>query len=493
MQKKNEFWFITGSQHLYGPEALQQVEEQARKVVEVLHQSGQLPQPVVFKPIVTTSESIHRSVLDANSDESCAGIIAWMHTFSPAQMWIHGLTALQKPMLHLHTQFHQDIPFDSIDMDFMNLNQSAHGDREFGFMVSRLKIPRKVVVGHFAHASVQRRIGQWMRTVAGLTESRNLKVARFGDNMRNVAVTEGDKVEAQVKLGWSVNGFAVGDLVERVNAVTDVQLNHLLDEYASRYDLGLVKDDETKWLRVKEQAKIEIGIRQFLEDGGFGAFTTTFEDLHGLAQLPGLAAQNLMADGFGFGGEGDWKASALTRIMKVMAGFEGTSFMEDYTYHLNPENPLVLGSHMLEICPTIASNRPRIEVHPLSIGDKADPARLVFDGASGPAIVVSLVDLGGRLRFIINQVEAVAPVHDMPKLPVARIFWRPEPSLSEAAEAWIYAAGSHHTVFSFRVTAEQVLDFAEMVGIEAILIDKSTSISSLKNTLRFGDLAWRMN
>lgn len=493
MARTTEFWFITGSQHLYGPEALQQVEEQARKVVLGLGHGGTLAFPLVFKPIVTTSEQIHRVMLDANSDDSCAGVIVWMHTFSPSQMWIHGLAALQKPMLHLHTQFHQDIPFDSIDMDFMNLNQSAHGDREFGFMVSRMKIARKVVVGHWADASVQDRIGAWMRTVAGYTESKQLKVARFGDNMRNVAVTEGDKVEAQVKLGWSVRGYGVGDLVERVNAVTDAELSALLDVYASKYDVSLVKSDADKWASVQAQARIEIGIRHFLEDGGFGAFTTTFEDLHGLAQLPGLAAQNLMADGYGFGGEGDWKASALTRIMKVMAGFEGTSFMEDYTYHLNPANPMVLGSHMLEVCPTIAATRPRIEVHPLSIGDKADPARIVFDGQSGPAIVASLVDLGGRLRLIINQIEAVAPIQDMPKLPVARVFWKPAPSLSEAAEAWIYAGGSHHTVFSSRVTAEQMMDFAEMMGIESILIDKHTSIWSLKKELKWGDLAWRLN
>ncbi|MFB5188810.1 L-arabinose isomerase [Alicyclobacillus fastidiosus] len=493
VERKNVYWFVTGSQHLYGPETLSQVESQSRVIATELNQSELIPFPVIDKPIVTTSESIHRVMLEANADDSCAGVITWMHTFSPAKMWIAGLTALQKPLLHLHTQYNRDIPWDAIDMDYMNLNQSAHGDREYGFLAARVGVARKVVVGHWADEEVQRRVGAWTRTAAGYLESRHLKVARFGDNMREVAVTDGDKVEAQIRFGWSVNGYGVGDLAERIHSVAKTDLDDLLALYTDAYDISTdVRNDAQKWGAVREQGRIELGIRSFLEAGGFGAFTTTFEDLHGIEQLPGLAVQRLMADGYGFGGEGDWKTAALTRVMKVMAGMEGTSFMEDYTYHMEPGNELVLGAHMLEVCPTIAQARPRIEVHPLSIGGKADPARLVFDGRGGPAVVASLVDLGTRFRLIVNEVDAVTSQKSLPKLPVARVLWKPQPSLRDSAEAWIYAGGAHHTVFSYNVTAEQLVDWAEMTGIECVLINRDTSVLTLRNSLAANEYAWRL-
>ncbi|MBB6673384.1 L-arabinose isomerase [Cohnella nanjingensis] len=483
------FWFITGSQHLYGPETLEEVNAHSAEIAEGLTQA--LPYPVTFKPVVTTSEEIRSVIVAANSDERCAGIVTWMHTFSPAKMWIAGLSELRKPLLHLHTQYNRDIPWDTIDMDFMNTNQAAHGDREFGFIGARMGIARKVIVGHWADAAVRDRLGAWQRTAVAFTESRGLKVVRFGDNMRQVAVTEGDKVEAQIKFGWSVNTHGVGDLVQIVNAVADDEVERLLGEYDEQYEIaaegrkpGPIRD------AIAYQARLEIALKRFMETGGFKAFTTTFEDLHGLAQLPGLAVQRLMAQGYGFAGEGDWKTAALTRLMKVIAGGVDTSFMEDYTYHFEPGNEMVLGAHMLEVCPTLAASKPRIEVHPLGIGGKADPARIVFDGKAGSALNASVVDMGNRFRLIINEVEGVAVERPMPKLPVARVLWKPQPSLQVGAEAWILAGGAHHTVYSFAVTTEQLLDFAEMAGIEAVVIDKDTNVRQLKNELRFGHIAW---
>ncbi len=488
-----EFWFVTGSQHLYGTETLLAVEAHSKKMISGLNDSS-LSYNIVFKPVLTTPEGIHKLMLEANADRKCAGVIAWMHTFSPAKNWISGLLALQKPMLHLHTQFNQDIPWSQIDMDFMNLNQSAHGDREFGFIATRMDIPRKVVVGHWDHLTVKKKLASWMSTAVGFTEGKQLKVARFGDNMRQVAVTEGDKVEAQIKFGWSISGYGVGDLVSRVNDISDSAVAELLDEYAELYEImpegrieGVVRD------AIREQAKIELGLTSFLQEGNFGAFTTSFEDLYGLKQLPGLAVQRLMEKGYGFGGEGDWKTAALTRVMKIMAAGKGTSFMEDYTYHLEPGNELVLGAHMLEICPSIAANKPKLEVHPLGIGGKQDPARLVFDGVEGQAVNASLIDLGNRFRLIINEVEAVKSPKVMPHLPVARVLWKPYPSLSESAEAWILAGGAHHTVFSTQVTTEQLVDWADMFGLEYVIINKDTKLLSFKQELKINDLAFKIS
>ncbi|OAT71564.1 L-arabinose isomerase [Parageobacillus thermoglucosidasius] len=487
-----EFWFVTGSQHLYGEETLKQVEKHSRVIVEGLNRDSIIPFKLVFKPVVTTPEGIRKLCIEANANDECAGIITWMHTFSPAKMWIGGLSELRKPLLHLHTQFNRDIPWDSIDMDFMNLNQSAHGDREYGFIGARMGIARKVVVGHWEDPDVRERLGRWMRTAVAFTESRNLKVARFGDNMREVAVTEGDKVEAQIKFGWSVNGYGIGDLVQYIKDVPEQKVNELFDEYAELYDIvpeGFHEGPVRKSIR--EQARIELGLKAFLEERNFTAFTTTFEDLHGMKQLPGLAVQRLMAEGYGFGGEGDWKTAALVRVMKIMADGKGTSFMEDYTYHFEHGNEMILGAHMLEVCPTIAATRPRIEVHPLSIGGKEDPARLVFDGGAGEAVNASLIDLGHRFRLVVNEVDAVKTEKEMPKLPVARILWKPRPSLRDSAEAWILAGGAHHTCFSFAVTTEQLQDWAEMVGIECVVINENTSPHSIRNELRWNEMVWR--
>ncbi|MGE5614681.1 MAG: L-arabinose isomerase [Bacillota bacterium] len=489
------FWFVTGSQHLYGPETLEMVAADSKIIAEALDKKPSIPCRIIFKPVLTTPDAIRKLCLEANVDDSCAGIITWMHTFSPAKMWITGLAELRKPLLHLHTQFNRDIPWDKIDMDFMNLNQSAHGDREYGFIGARMRIARKVVVGHWEDEDVCASIGRWMRSAVAQVAGYSLKVARFGDNMRDVAVTEGDKVEAQIKFGWSVNGYGVGDLVSRINDVSDAEIAGLMDEYGELYEIpGEVRSSSEAMDSIKEQARIELGIRSFLRDGGFGAFTTTFENLHGLKQLPGLAVQRLMADGYGFGAEGDWKTAAMVRIVKIMtAGLPGgTSFMEDYTYHLEPGNELVLGAHMLEVCPTIAGTKPRIEVHPLSIGGKAAPARLVFDGGPGRAVCASLVDMGNRFRLIINEVEAVKMEKDMPKLPVARILWKPMPSLRQGAEAWILAGGAHHTVFSFAATAEQFIDWAEMAGIEYVLINENTNILNFRNELRWNEIVYGM-
>jgi len=488
-----EFWFVTGSQHLYGEETLKQVAEHSKLIAKSFDKDEIIPFKVVFKPILTNSDDIRKLCLEANTNENCAGIITWMHTFSPAKMWIAGLTALKKPLLHLHTQFNRDIPWDTMDMDFMNLNQSAHGDREYGFIGARLRIARKVVVGHYQDAEVIKRIATWMCTATAFVEGNSIKVARFGDNMRDVAVTEGDKVEAQIKFGWSVNGYGVGDLVEYIEAVKQSEIDELVKVYEDLYDFspetlvpGAARD------AVLEQAKIELGMKAFLEEGGFSAFTTTFQDLHGIKQLPGLAVQHLMSEGYGFGPEGDWKTATLVRVMKIMAQGKGTSIMEDYTYHFEPGNEMILGSHMLEICPTLAATKPKIEVHPLGIGGKADPARLVFDSCAGAAVCASLVDMGGRMRLIINNVDAVKQEIPLPKLPVARVLWKPQPSLKVAAESWILAGGAHHTSFSYIVTTEQLLDFAEMVGLECVVIDNNTNPQAFRNELRLNDLAWKL-
>lgn len=490
--KSYEFWFVTGSQHLYGPETLEEVQAHSERIADGLNRYEGIHFSIVCKPVLTTPDGIRRLCIDANADENCAGIITWMHTFSPAKMWIAGLSELRKPMLHFHTQFNRDIPWDSIDMDFMNLNQAAHGDREFGFIGTRMGIARKIVVGYWEDRETLGRIGEWMRTAAAYAEGRQLKVARFGDNMRQVAVTEGDKVEAQIRFGWSINGYGIGDLVQVMNEVSDEDLQILLNEYTEEYEIARpLRETPALWDSVKYQARIELGLKTFLQEGGFGAFTTTFEDLHGMRQLPGLAVQRLMAQGYGFAGEGDWKTAALVRLMKIMAGGEGTSFMEDYTYHMEPGNELVLGAHMLEVCPTIAATKPKIQVHPLGIGGKEDPARMVFDGRGGSAINASVIDMGNRFRLLINEVEAVQPEKPMPKLPVARVLWKPQPSLRDSAEAWIMAGGAHHTCFSYVVKTGHLLDWAEMSGIECVVIDKNTSPVSFRNQLLLSDVAWR--
>ncbi len=490
-----QIWFLTGSQHLYGPEAIEQVGAHSREIAAYLDDLAEIPPQVVYKPVLTTPEEILGACSDANTDARCVGVVAWMHTFSPAKNWIAGLTALQKPLLHLHSQYNRDIPWSSIDMDFMNLNQAAHGDREFGFMMSRLRLRRKVVVGHWRDARLQGQIAVWARAAAAWHETRSMKVARFGDNMRNVAVTEGDKVAAQAQFGYQVNGYGVGDLAEVVNQVSDGEIDALVAEYEMAYRLSAdLRKGGERHSSIREAARIELGLTQFLRDGDFAAFTTTFEDLHGLAQLPGLAVQRLMAAGYGFGAEGDWKTAALLRSLKVMAeGLAGgTSFMEDYTYHFQPDNMAVLGAHMLEVCPSIAAAQPSLEAHPLGIGGKADPARLVFDTAAGAALNASLVDMGERFRMVVNTVDVIKPEQPLPKLPVARALWRPHPNLAVGAAAWIYAGGAHHTIFSQALSAEHIYDFSEMAGIEYVQIDESTELRRFKNELRWNDLAYKL-
>jgi len=488
--KKYEFWFVTGSQDLYGPEVLGKVDEHSKAMVRALEPA--LPCALVWKSVVKGPDAILALVRAANADPACAGIVTWMHTFSPSKMWIAGLVELRKPLCHLHTQFNRDIPWDSIDMDFMNLNQSAHGDREHGFIGARLRLPRKVVVGHWEEAAVRDRLSGWMRAAAAFADGRSLKVARFGDNMREVAVTEGDKVEAQIKLGWSINGYGVGDLVKAVDAVAVADVDKLVKAYAEEYEIAAEAGSGAGAERVREQARIEIGMKSFLEGGGFGAYTDTFEDLNGLTQLPGLASQRLMAAGYGFGAEGDWKTSALVRAMKVMAaGLGGASFLEDYTYNLDPAAPAVLGAHMLEVCPSIAKGRPRLEVHPLGIGGKADPARLVFAGDPGPAINATLVDMGGRMRMIVNEVDAIE-ARAMPKLPVARVLLRPRPDLARAAECWIIAGGAHHTGYSRVVKSEWMRDWAEMAGIEFLFIGAGTDPEELRKEIRWNEVGYRL-
>jgi L-arabinose isomerase len=484
--KESEVWLVTGSQHLYGPETLQQVADHSRTIAEALDRSARIPCRVVFKPVVKTPEEVLGLLGEANISSACVGLVLWMHTFSPARMWIAGLGALRKPYAHLHTQFNRDLPWGTIDMDFMNLNQAAHGDREFGHICTRLRQNRKVVVGHWQEEDVQDKLAIWMRAACGWADSRRMKLARFGDNMREVAVTEGDKVSAQKQLGYSVNGYGIGDLVAKIAEATDADTDRLMKEYAELYEVKVPKD---KMGAVRGQARIELGLRAFLGQGGFSAFTDTFEDLRGLEQLPGLAVQRLMAEGYGFGAEGDWKTAALVRAVKVMGtGLPGgTSFMEDYTYHLDPKGAKVLGAHMLEVCPTIAQSRPTLEVHPLGIGGKADPARLVFTASAGPGLNAAVIDLGNRFRLVVNACEVVAPDAPLPKLPVARALWRPEPDLKTAAAAWIYAGSSHHTAFSRAVTPEHLRDFAEMADVEFVLIDRETRLHELQKELRWNE------
>lgn len=494
--KQFELWFVTGSQHLYGKETLEKVAEHSRQIAEAFNKSAQIPVKVVFKPVLTTPESIRGLCLEANSSRNCIGLITWMHTFSPAKMWIGGLSRLQKPFVHLHTQFNREIPWSEIDMDFMNLNQSAHGDREFGYIATRMRLERQVVVGSWQDKDVQESIGTWARSACAWMDSQNGKVARFGDNMRDVAVTEGDKVEAQIRLGYDVYGFGIGDLVKAVDQVSDKEIDRLVMEYLETYEVAknlLANGSKHKSLR--EGARIELGMRQFLEAGSFNAFTTNFEDLHGLTQLPGLAVQRLMADGYGFGAEGDWKTAALVRAMKVMSiGLgKGTSFMEDYTYHFSPAGDKVLGAHMLEVCPSISAHKPKLEALPLSIGGKADPVRLIFDSKTGPAVAASLVEIGQRFRLIVSKVDSVPAEAPLPKLPVARVLWKPRPDLKTAAASWILAGGAHHTSFSFDVTAEHLQDFAEMAGIEMLVIDEHTQVSEFKKELRWNDPYYSSN
>ena len=489
-----EIWFITGSQHLYGPQALEQVAAHSRQMIQDLNASERLPLRLVNQPVLTRPEEIRTLCLRANNEANCAGLILWMHTFSPSKMWIGGLRSLVKPFLHLHTQFNRDLPWAEIDMDFMNLNQSAHGDREAGFIHTRLGLNRKVVVGHWSDRQVQDQIATWMRATRAWHDWQDAKFARFDDNMREVAVTEGDKVAAEAKFGYSVNGYGIGDLVEYVRAASDEIVTKLCGDYEERYDVAkpLRKGGE-RHESLRDGARIEVGLRAFLEQGGFKGFTTNFQVLHGMKQLPGLAVQRLMAEGYGFGGEGDWKTCALVRAMKVMAADlkGGTSFMEDYTYHLHPDQHLVLGAHMLEVCESIAETRPTLEIHPLGIGGKEDPVRLVFDAPAGRAVNASLIDLGNRFRLIVNEVNAVRPLEPLPKLPVARAVWECLPDFKTACAGWIYAGGAHHTGYSYAVTAEHLEDFAEIAGIELAVIDADTRLRHFKQLLHQNDVYYQ--
>ncbi|MEO6851986.1 MAG: L-arabinose isomerase [Mucilaginibacter sp.] len=492
--KTFEVWFVTGSQDLYGEETLKQVAEDSKQIAKGLDSAGQIPVRVVFKPTVKSPEEIYSICQEANTAKNCIGVIAWMHTFSPAKMWIGGLKILQKPLLHLHTQFNRDIPWGSIDMDFMNLNQSAHGDREFGFIMTRMRLNRKVVVGHWQDNGVLDQINAWSRAAAGWHDWQGARFVRFGDNMRYVAVTDGDKVEAEMKFGYSVNTHGVGDLVKVINAITDKEIDTLTAEYEERYAVtASLRKGGNQYTSLREAAKIELGIGAFLKDGNFKGFTDTFEDLHGMVQLPGIAAQRLMGQGYGFAGEGDWKTAALVRAMKVMgSGLKGgNAFMEDYTYHFDPANPMVLGSHMLEICESIADGKAKCEIHPLGIGGKADPVRLVFNVAAGPALNASVIDMGNRFRLLVNEVEAVTPEHDLPKLPVARVLWKPYPDMKTGCAAWILAGGAHHTCYSQNLTSEHLEDLADMAGIEYVLIGKETNLRQLKNELKWSEVYYR--
>jgi len=490
-----EVWFLTGSQSLYGDDTLAQVAEQSQQIVRTLEASGRLPLRIVWKPVLTTADAIRRACLDATTSDSCVGVITWMHTFSPAKMWIAGLDALRKPLLHLHTQAGASLPWAEIDMDFMNLNQSAHGDREFGFIQTRMGVSRKIVAGHASDPLVADRIATWCRAATGWQTSQQLKLARFGDNMRDVAVTEGDKVGAQVQFGVSVNGYGLSELVTAVDGAADSEVDALVADYENEY--GVVPElrrggDRHESLRYG--ARIELGLRQFLEAGGFTAFTTNFQDLGGLRQLPGLAVQRLMADGYGFGGEGDWKTAVLLRILKTMGAGRtgGTSFMEDYTYHLGPGEPKVLGAHMLEVCPSIAADRPALEIHPLGIGDREDPVRLVFDAEPGPALVVGLSDLGDRFRLTANEIDVVPPDEPLPNLPVARAVWKPRPDFPTSAESWLLAGGPHHTVLSSAVDVEALTDFADVAGVELVVIDAQTTARGFRDTLRWNQAYYRL-
>ena len=492
---EQQIWFLTGSQHLYGPGVLDQVADQSGRIAGALDASAEVPVRVVPKPVLTETGSIRRALIDASADDSCVGVIAWMHTFSPAKMWITGLDALRKPLLHLHTQANQALPWAEIDMDFMNLNQAAHGDREFAAVQTRMGVARKTIAGHVEDPEVARRVGVWARAALGRAAMTSMRVARFGDNMRNVAVTEGDKVEAERRFGVSVNTWAVNDLVAVVDGVADAEVDRLVDEYADSYTLQAeLSRGGDRHESLRHGARIELGLRAFLNEGGFTAFTTNFEDLGGLRQLPGLAVQRLMADGYGFGGEGDWKTSVMLRTLKVMAdGLPGgTSFMEDYTYHLVPGEEKILGAHMLEVCPTIAAGRPSLEVHPLGIGNREDPVRLVFDAAAGDAVVLGIADLGDRFRLVANTVEVVPPDAPLPRLPVARAVWQPHPNLRTSTEAWLMAGGPHHTVLSSALSAEHLDDLAEMTGTELVLVDADTTVRGLARELRWNQAYHRL-
>jgi len=494
--ENSEVWFVTGSQHLYGEETLKKVAEHSQEIATALNNAAAMPVNIVFKPTVKSPEEIYAVCAEANASSRCIGIVTWMHTFSPAKMWIRGLNILQKPLLHFHTQFNRDIPWNEIDMDFMNLNQSAHGDREFGYIMSRMRLKRKVVVGHWQDNAVIEKINAWARAAAGWHDWQGAKFVRFGDNMRYVAVTDGDKVEAEMKFGFSVNTHGIGDLVQVINAVSDADTDALTKEYFETYSVSAaLKQDGGQYQSLRDAARIELGLQYFLQDGGYKGFSDTFEDLHGMIQLPGIGAQRMMAKGYGFAGEGDWKTSALVRAMKTMgAGLKGgNSFMEDYTYHFDPANSLVLGSHMLEICPSIASNKPSCEIHPLGIGGKADPVRLVFNSAAGPAINASVIDMGNRFRLLVNEVEAVEPIADLPKLPVARVLWKPYPNMNDGCAAWILAGGAHHTCYSQNLGSEHMEDFAEMAGIEYVRIGKNTELYQFKNELRWSEVYYKAN
>ena len=487
---KRSFWLLVGSQTLYGDDVLKTVDERAKEMTLHLNESGKLPYEIIYKGTAKSNAEISSVIKEANYDAECAGIITWCHTFSPSKMWINGLVQLQKPYCHLATQYNREIPNEEIDMDFMNLNQAAHGDREHGFIAARLRTPRKVIAGHWQDGCVIDRLGSWMKAEVGVAVSKELKVMRFGDNMREVAVTEGDKVEVQAKLGWQVNTWAVGDLVKEMNAVSESEIDALMAEYTASYDIATDNLDAIRY-----QAREEIAIEKMMKNEGCLAFSNTFQDLYGMEQLPGLASQHLMSKGYGYGGEGDWKVAAMTAIMKAMGegGNGASAFMEDYTYHLEDGNEYSLGAHMLEVCPSLAEGKPRIETHHLGIGmNEKDPARLVFEGKAGPAIVVSLVDMGGRLRLICQDILCVKPIMDMPNLPVARVMWRPLPDLTTGIECWITAGGAHHTVLSYDVTAEQMKDFASMLGIEFVHISKDTTVEALEDKLLVADLIWKL-
>ena len=487
--KKYKFYFLVGSQDLYGADVLRRVDEDARTMVDGFNADAAIPCTVVFHPVVRNSEEIYRAIMEANNDPACAGVITWMHTFSPSKMWIRGFQALQKPLLHVNTQFNRDIPWDSIDMDFMNLNQSAHGDREHGFIAARMRLRQKVISGWWKDGRFRRRMAGWMRAAVGAYESRRLRVLRIGDNMRDVAVTEGDKVEAQIKFGWQVDAYGVEDIIRLVDSVTDREIDAQMDEYRRLYTM-----DTENIESVRYQAREEVALKKFMEKKKFGAFHTNFEDLQQLRQLPGLAAQDLMRQGYGFGAEGDWKVAALCRIMKAMtADLDcGTAFMEDYTYNFDPACGMNMGSHMLEVCPSVACEKPKIQVHPLSIGNREDPARLVFKAKAGPAVLATIIDMGDRFRMIVNDVECQKQEHQMPKLPVAAVLWKPLPSLEISAEAWIYAGGAHHSVLSYGLTDEELRDFAEIMDVEYIHIGKEADIHQLRKELTWNDLVWKL-
>jgi L-arabinose isomerase len=494
-ENQQQLWFFTGSQHLYGPEALRQVSHNSAQLVDAVNGFDRIPLKLVPKPILTGPEDILKACHEANSDPRCVGAVFWMHTFSPAKMWISGLRAMRKPFLHLHTQFNRVLPWSTIDMDFMNLNQAAHGDREAGYLHTRMRLPRKVVVGHWTDQETLSGIAAWTRAALGWSDLQGARFARIGDNMRYVAVTEGDKVAAELKFGFSVNGHGVGDLVKFIAEASDAQVTSLVSEYEGRYNVAhSLRKGGDRHESLRDGARLEIGLREFLKSGNFKGFTTTFEDLHGLKQLPGLAVQRLMAEGYGFGAEGDWKTCALLRAVKTMTkGLKGgTSFMEDYTYHLDPTDPLVLGSHMLEVCESIADGKASLEVHPLGIGGKADPVRLVFNAPAGTAINASLVDLGNRFRLIVNEVDAITPPEQLPKLPVAHAVWRCRPNFKTACASWIYSGGAHHTVYSYAATTEHLRDFAEIAGVEMVAIDANAELQSLRQTLRNNEVYYHL-